>query len=134
MRLLPPAHLAALAFGLTACVGAAPLELADDHPANPKAASGLVDAPTAIGDYASADDFAARAAADATSAGGHGGMQHGGMQHGGMPGMSGMQHGGMAPGAMPGMNHGAMPAMQHGDMQGMPGMQHGGALRGAGNR
>lgn len=94
MRLFACTYFAALAFGLTACVSAAPLELPDNHPANPKAAAGIVDTGMALADYASAEDFAARAAADAKApTGGHAGMQHG---------------------AMPGMSHGDMPGMQHG--------------------
>jgi hypothetical protein len=119
MRLIPHMHIAVLALGLTACVSAAPLELPDGHPASLKAAPGIVDTPTALADYASAEDFAARAAEDAKAPT----SGHAGMQHGGMPGMPGMQHGGMG--------HGAMPGMSHGDM---PGMQHEGAPQGAGKQ
>jgi hypothetical protein len=100
MRLLPHASLAMLALGLTACVSAAPLELADDHPASPAAASGLIATPSAIEAYKSPDDFVARAAADASAPpsshaghGGHAGMQRGSMQMGG--GMAGMDHSAM---------------------------------------
>ena len=83
MRSSSAFSLIAAAFALTACGIAAPLDLADDHPASPKGAAGLVGAPTALDDYKTGDDFTARAAADAEApAGGH--MQHQGMQHGGM--------------------------------------------------
>jgi uncharacterized protein involved in copper resistance len=105
MRLIPHMHIAALALGLTACVSAAPVELPDNHPANPNATAGIVDTGMALADYASAEDFAARAAAEAKApASGHAGMQHGAML-----GMPGMQHRGMDHGAMPGMQHGGAP-------------------------
>ena len=52
------------ALALASCVEARPLFLADDHPANPKAAAGLVGASTALEEYKRAEDFGARAAAD----------------------------------------------------------------------
>jgi hypothetical protein len=100
VRPLPHAALATMALGLTACVSAAPLELADDHPANPAAASGLIATPSAIEGYKSPNDFIARATADANAPpsshaghGGHAGMQRGSMQMGG--GMAGMDHSAM---------------------------------------
>lgn len=80
MKSLSALSLAAAAFGLAACISAAPLELSNDHPANPKGTAGLVATPAALEDYKTSDDFSARAAADAEApAGGHQGMQHGGM-------------------------------------------------------
>jgi uncharacterized protein involved in copper resistance len=97
MRPVPGLALAAAALGLSACIGAAPLALPDDHPASPKAASGPVDTPTALADYKTADEFAAVDAKAAAA--GQGGTQHGGMDDGAMPGM---QHGGApAGGAAP---------------------------------
>jgi hypothetical protein len=97
MRAHSSLTLAAATLGLAGWVSAAPLQLPDDHPASPKASSGFVETPTAIADYKSADDFAARAAAAANAPAGHGGVS----------GMSGMQHGDMQ--AMPGMQHGEAP-------------------------
>lgn len=81
MRLLPRASSAVLALPLAACVSAAPLELAHDHPASPNATSGLIGTPAAFDAYKTPTEFEARAAADAsappTDHRGHGGMQHG---------------------------------------------------------
>ena len=83
MRSLSALALAAASLGLAACISATPLTLPDDHPASPKGAAGLVSAPTALEDYKTADDFAARSAADA-DAPASGQMQHQGMRLGGM--------------------------------------------------
>jgi hypothetical protein len=65
------------------CISAAPLELADDHPAKPEASSGLVGIPTTLDGYKTVTDFAARAAAEPDSPGGHAHhVGHAGMQHG----------------------------------------------------
>lgn len=85
--------LLAVAFALSACVGAGPLSLADDNPASPKAAPGPVDVPSAIATYKSAADFSAQAADTEAPPGGHAGM------HGAMPEMPGMQHGAAPHGA-----------------------------------
>ena len=99
MTTLSNLSLAVMALGLSACVSTASLDLADDHPANPTAAAGLISTPAALEGYKSSDDFAARAAADAntppSSHAGHGGMQN--MQHGG--GHAGMPHGEASQGA-----------------------------------
>jgi hypothetical protein len=113
MRSSSKLALAAAALGLAACVDAAPLQLPDDHPASPNAASGLIGTSTAIADYKGADDFAASSADAMTSSG-----------HAGMPGMSSMPHA---------MDHGAMTSMDHG-MPATPGMPQGGPSRGAGTR
>ena len=73
------------------CIGSAPLQLADDHPAHPKASPGLVGTSTTLEGYKSAADFAATAAQEPVAASGAG--AHAGMQHGGH---SGMQHGSAA--------------------------------------
>jgi hypothetical protein len=90
MRSQSALALVAASLGLAACISATPLTLPDDHPANPKAASGLVGSPSALEDYKTENDFVARAAEDAkapaSAHAGHAGMSHGGggMQHGGM--------------------------------------------------
>lgn len=82
MPLIPNLVLAMIALGLSACVRATPLDLSDDNPDSPSAASGIVDAPTALSTYKSADAFAARAGTSTTAPSGE------------MQGMPGMQHGG----------------------------------------
>jgi hypothetical protein len=95
----------AAAFVLSACVNVAPLEFADDHPANPKAAPGLIGISTTLEGYKTAPDFAARAVQEPDAPSGHahrghashGAPQqgsHGSTQHGGH---AGMQHGAAAP-------------------------------------
>lgn len=118
--LLPPyAHVAMIAALLAGCVSIAPPELADEHPANPKAPAGLVGTSAALESYKNLDDFAARAAVDANAPP---------IDHAGHAGMQGMQHG-----AMPGMQPGATGGMQRGQpgMEGMDHSQHGGAAGGA---
>ena len=66
------------ALALAACVEARPIVLADDHPASPEAAAGLVGAPTALEGYRRAEDFAARAAADRATPSAHAGHVHAG--------------------------------------------------------
>ena len=95
MRLHPSLFVLAATFGLFACVSTTPVEFAEDNPANPKAAAGLIDTPTAVSDYKSSTDFAERAAAGAAPPP---------SSHGGMPGMAGMAHHNM-----PGMQHGGAP-------------------------
>jgi hypothetical protein len=83
----------AVALVLSACVSGARLDLADHHPASPKAASGAVDTPSAIATYKNAADFAAQVTADTEAAlGSH-------AEHGAMPGMPGMRHEGAPQGA-----------------------------------
>lgn len=74
------------ALGLGGCVSAAPVQFSDDNPASPKAAEGFVTPPSSLEDYKTLDDFASRAAADATGPA----MDHSGHN---MPGMNmpGMQ-------------------------------------------
>jgi len=103
----------ALTIGLSACMSAPSLELPNTHPANPKAVEGLVDAPTGLASYRTAEDFAASATTEPAASGSMGNMP--GMDHGNMSNMPGMDHGNMP--NMPGMDHGNMPGMQH---QGMP--------------
>ncbi len=89
--MLSPSPLAALILilGLTACTTPPMLELSSVHPANPKAAEGLVDAPTALASYRTAEDFGASAATDGPADR----MENmPGMSHGNMQGMAGMQH------------------------------------------
>lgn len=71
-------HLLGLA-ALSACVEPAPLVVPADHPASPAAPSGVVDLPSALGDYVPTEGFTARAAADAAAPphGGHGALSHG---------------------------------------------------------
>jgi uncharacterized protein involved in copper resistance len=78
-----------IAVGLTGCVGDVAVQVPETHPASPRAAAGVVETPTALSAYKSADAFETPPPQ--------------------MPGMSGMGHG-----AMPGMDHGDMPGMQHG--------------------
>jgi hypothetical protein len=76
-----------VAVGLTGCVGEVAVRVPDHHPASPRAAPGLVEAPSALSAYKAADEFEHPLPAAA-------GMS--GMDHGSMPGM---QHGGAPPGA-----------------------------------
>jgi hypothetical protein len=66
------------ALALASCVEARPFVLADDHPAGPGAAAGLVATPTALEEYRRAEDFAARAAADRSAPSAPAGHAHGG--------------------------------------------------------
>ena len=66
------------ALALASCVEARPIVLADDHPASPMAAAGLVGAPTTLEGYRRAEDFAARAAADRAPPSAHQGHVHAG--------------------------------------------------------
>jgi hypothetical protein len=101
--------LPAITLALSGCLSAAPLVIGSDNPASPAATAGLVEASTAIDDYKSGEDFAGRAAADA-SAQPPAPMSHEGMAGmgtmSGMPGMKGMEHGhmhhgGASPGGAP---------------------------------
>jgi uncharacterized protein involved in copper resistance len=92
MRPFLTAALLAAALALSACVSGAPLSLADDNPASPKAASGPVDIPTAFAGYKPAADLAAQTTSDTKAPSG----DHAGMEHGAMPGM---HHGGATEGA-----------------------------------
>jgi Cu/Ag efflux protein CusF len=80
---------------IAGCVSSAPVELAQNHPANPKASSGYSGESTVLASYKTPDAFIAQANEDAQSAS--------------MQGMAGMDHSAMA--AMPGMNHGVMQGM-----------------------
>jgi hypothetical protein len=94
MRSLTLLFLAMAAPALAACVIPRPLDLGDDHPGNAAAASGFVDTPTALGDYKTPEDFAARATADAKQPSGHSGHDMSGMHD-----MRGMHHGATPQGA-----------------------------------
>ena len=85
---------AAVALALAGCIESRPVSLSGEDPANPQAAAGAVDAPTAIGEYKSPEDLASRAAAEEKE-------PNGGMDT--MPGMSGMtmQQGGAPSSAAP---------------------------------
>ena len=92
MRQSIRALLAAISLTLAACVKPVALQLSDDHPASTKAPAGTIDTPTAIGDYKTPQEFAARAAADANAPESE--HMHHGM--GSMRDMSSMHHGGMS--------------------------------------
>ena len=104
--------LAALAPALlVGCVSTAPLELADDHPANPKASSGLIGTSTTMEGYKASSDFAARAVQEPDAPSGHahhGHAGHGAPQQGNQAGMQHQGHGGMQHGGHAGMQHGAV--------------------------
>jgi len=78
------------------CVSSAPVALAQNHPANPKASTGYSGESTVLASYKTPDVFIAQANEDA--------------QSGSMQGMAGMDHSAMA--AMPGMDHAAMAGAQ----------------------
>ena len=73
------------ALALSACVNVVPLQVPEHHPGSVKAPSGLVAAPTALEDYKTASDFAARAIEDAKAPQSHAQHGNGGTQHGSAP-------------------------------------------------